>query len=289
MMLFIINPRSGAKKSADDLRVLVKKYFPRADIVFTERPGHAREMAAAAARNGYAKVIVCGGDGTINEAARGTAGTNAALGVIPRGSGNGFARELGMSLDNKTALKQLRKARVINCDAGEINGDFFINLAGIGIEAEIAHAFAKHGRRGRLPYFWLGLKTILSYKPRKIKIISGGIETEAAPLTLAFANGRQYGTNFKIAPKASLTDGFLDMVQVLNKHILRMIFALPEFFNSTLRPFDPTQVSKIKEARIITGGPVFYHVDGEPKKSAGGEFTVKILPAALKVLTPKKL
>ncbi|MDR0292337.1 MAG: diacylglycerol kinase family lipid kinase [Elusimicrobium sp.] len=287
MTLFIVNPKSGAKKDAADLPLLIKKYFPQAEIIFTERAGHARELAAAAAQKNYQKVIVCGGDGTINEAARGLVHTKTALGVIPRGSGNGFARELGMSLDNETALKQLQNSAAINCDAGQVNDELFINVAGIGIEAEIAHAFAAHGTRGRLPYFWLGLKTILSYKPRKIKIITGGAETEAAPLTLVFANGSQYGTNFKIAPKASLTDGLLDMVQVLNKSLIRLVFALPAFFNSDFRPFDPTSVAKVKEARVITDGPVFYHIDGEPKQTNGEDLQIKILPAVLKVLIPK--
>ena len=286
MILFIVNPKSGPGVDAD-LLLQIKKQFPKAEVVFTQRAGHAEELARDAARKKYESVIICGGDGTINEAARGLIGTSAALGVVPRGSGNGFARELGMALNSGGALKQLKTARPAKCDAGQINGELFINMAGMGIEADIAHAFASHGRRGWLPYFWLGLKIILTYKPRRIKIITGEVETETAPLTLVFANGRQYGNNFKIAPKASLTDGVLDMVQVLGRHWLRLIIGLPSFFHSDFRPFNPTIVAKIKEARVITNGPVFYHIDGEPKETKGEDLEIKILPAALKVLMPK--
>jgi len=287
MILFIINPKSGAKKDAADLPLLIKKYFPQAEIAFTERAGHAQELAAAAAQKNYEKVIVCGGDGTINETARGLTGTNTALGVVPRGSGNGFARELGMSLNAKTALKQLQTAAAVTCDAGQINGELFINVAGIGIEADIAHAFAEYGKRGWLPYFWLSFKIIVFYEPRKIKIIYNGAAIDFAPLTLVFANGRQYGSNFKIAPKASLTDGFLDMVQVFNKSWPRLVLSLPSFFNSKFRPFDPTAVDRIREARVITNGPVNYHIDGEPRQTAGEDLEIKILPAVLKVLIPR--
>ncbi|MGB2578403.1 YegS/Rv2252/BmrU family lipid kinase [Elusimicrobium simillimum] len=286
-MIFIINPNSGAKKDAKAFASLVQKYFPQAEIKFTERAGHATELAAAAAAAVEDSVIACGGDGTINEVAKGLYGTNTALGIIPRGSGNGFAREIGMNLNSERALKQLQTAKKIHSDMGRINGELFINVAGIGIEADIAHAFATHGKRGIWPYFKLGAKIVFSYKPKKVKVVTEGHEIEIAPLTLVFANGRQYGTNFKIAPKASLTDGLLDMVQVLDKNKFSLLLGLPSFFNSDFRPFNPTVVIRVKNTEVFTRGPVFYHVDGEPKQSTGDNIKVEILPASIWVLVCK--
>ncbi|ACC97598.1 Kinase family protein [Elusimicrobium minutum Pei191] len=285
MTLFIVNPNSGAKKDGAEFALTVKNFFPEAEVKFTERAGHAGEIAAHAAAKGYKSVIACGGDGTINETASALKNTDTALGIIPRGSGNGFAREIGMSTNNLKALVQLQQAKPVLCDMGQINDDFFINVAGVGIEAVIAHAFARHGKRGMLPYFLIGAKTVFTYKPKHLTVVADGKEMKINPLTLVFANGRQYGSEFKIAPKASLTDGLLDMVQVLPKNLFRLALSLPSFFNSEFRPLDPTVVDKIQNAEIFSDEALYYHVDGEPKKAATNKITVKIIKSCIKILT----
>ncbi|WP_424245406.1 YegS/Rv2252/BmrU family lipid kinase [Elusimicrobium posterum] len=283
MMLFIVNPKSGAKKDGEHFVSLIKKHFPEAEITFTERAGHAIEIARDAAAKNYEKVIACGGDGTINETARGLMHTNTALGVIPRGSGNGFAREVGMPLNAEKALLKLKETKVIDCDLGQINDDIFINVAGVGIEAEIAHKFATYGKRGMLPYFWIGLKTVFTFKPAKLKVTADGKEFETAPLTLVFANGRQYGSDFFIAPDASLTDGLFDMVELPKRNLFVLLFSLPSFMSSHIKTGRVTKVTKVKEAQISLPHPLSYHVDGEPKM-AENTLHVKLLQGAIKLL-----
>lgn len=264
--------------------------FPGADMRLTKAAGHATELAKEAASNGYDAAVAIGGDGTINETARGLVGTNTALGVIPKGSGNGFARELGMPLLFEEAVMRLQRAKIHKCDAGRANGELFLNLAGVGIEAEIAWQFmeqGKTGNRGMWPYFKIGAKTVFSYKPKTLEVNLDGTPCTLAPLTLVFANGRQYGSNFKIAPKANLSDGELDMVIVRDAPKWKLALAAPSFFTDNWRPFGITETTHAKHAIIRVPGDIVYHIDGEPRKTKD-QLEIAIQPGALNVLFPEK-
>lgn len=290
-ILFILNPKSGKKPLDQDyLASCIQLNFPGAEMRLTKGPGHATELAKQAAEKGFNAVIAIGGDGTINETAQGLVNTSTALGVIPHGSGNGFAREIGMSMDLEEALVSLQRAQPIPSDVGTANGELFLNLAGVGIEADIAWKFMEHGKtgkRGPWPYFKIGLKTVLSYIPQKFIMQTEGKESAISPLTLVFANGRQYGNNFKIAPAASLNDGKLDMVTVLNAPKWKLALATPSFFTSNWRPFDITNTIQVKELTLKKDGEFCYHIDGEPRK-AKDSLTIKVHPKSLLLLTPKK-
>ena len=285
--IFIVNPKSGKRPlRAQRFEHSVAEYFPQAQVLFTKGPKHATQLAREAAASGAETVVAVGGDGTINETAQGLVHTQTALGIIAHGSGNGFARELGMLLPPEKALKRLAQLRPVWCDVGRVNGELFLNLAGVGIEAVIAQKFmeqGKTGKRGMWPYFKEGIRTAWAYKPRPLRVTCDGKTTVEAPLTLVFANGRQYGSNFKIAPQASLTDGFLDMVLVRNAGKLKLLLAAPFFFTSRVRPFGLTQVKPIRRVLVESGCEVVYHIDGEPRKSSGKlEFCVE--PKALQIL-----
>lgn len=291
-LLFILNPHSGKLKGdADKIEALGKAIqlnFPGADMRLTQAPGHATQLARAAVLAGYQAAIAIGGDGTINETARGLVGSQTALGVIPNGSGNGFARELGMPLLPQEALARLQKPRPFSCDVGYANGELFLNLAGVGIEADIAWQFMEQGRtgaRGMWPYFKIGARTAFTYKPKTIALETDGQTRTLAPLTLVFANGRQYGSNFKIAPEASLTDGQLDMVTVSDAPKWKLALAAPSFFTDKWRPFGITKTEHVKKALITRPGEIIYHIDGEPRKTAD-KLEISVAPAALTVWRP---
>lgn len=280
-MIFIINPKSGGKSNLF-IKDEILREFPHAEIVFTEYAGHGHEIAKSTI---HSQVVAVGGDGTINEVASALIGTGKIFGLIPRGSGNGFAREVGYSLKVNESILQLTTAKARHIDAASANGEYFINLAGVGIEAEIAHAFATHGTRGMWPYFWLGAKKFFTFKPKKLKVTFDGKVKEIKPLTLVFANGRQYGSNFIIAPKASFKDGLLDMTVVPKKNIFSLLIALPSFFWPQLEKLNPCTTERVKEAVIEHEGEIIYHIDGEPKV-ARDVLKIKIHPRALTVLLP---
>ncbi len=293
-ILFILNPKSGKtfldQDRLETMAKCIQLNFPGADMRLTKSAGHATELAQEAAANGYEAVVAIGGDGTINETARGLVGTNTALGVIPKGSGNGFARELGMPFLFEEAVMRLQRAQMHKCDAGRANGELFLNLAGVGIEAEIAWKFMEQGKtgiRGMWPYFKIGAQTVFSYKPKTLQLDLDGTPCTLSPLTLVFANGRQYGSNFKIAPKANLSDGELDMVIVQDAPKWKLALAAPSFFTDNWRPFGITETTHAKHAVIRSPGDIVYHVDGEPRKTKD-QLEITIQPGALNVLFPEK-
>lgn len=284
--LFIINPKAGKNNKSDELEKTIKTQFDSADIVFTKAAGHAKKLAADAVKQNYEQVIVAGGDGTINEAASSLIGTKTALGIIAFGSGNGLARETGCPLDNlQKACNNIYMAKPVLCDAGKANGEYFFNVAGIGLEATIAHAFARVQKRGMLPYFKIGFEQILKYKAPQVEVWADDRSLiYLNPITLVFANGRQYGSNFKIAPNASLTDGKLDMVYVKKSPLWKLALGLPSFFKPGLRAVKITQARQIKKAVITSQGKFFYHLDGEPKE-ATDKLEIEILPKVIYLLS----
>lgn len=286
--VFIINPKSGKGMDRDRMLAAIRLNFPDAEWALTERAGHATELAQKAVERGYDAVIAVGGDGTINETAKPLVGTRTALGVVPRGSGNGFARTLGMPMLFEEALPLLQKARSVPCDVGTANGEYFLNLAGVGIEAEIARLFAeqgKNGPRGKWPYFKLGFKTVWNYKPKMLEVTSDGKTEMLRSLTLVFANGTQYGSNFKIAPNAKLGDGLLERVEVLPVGKWKLVLAAPTFFFNNWRPLAVTRSADVKETVISYPGEIVYHVDGEPRV-AKDELKISVVPRALRILLP---
>lgn len=286
--VFIINPKSGKKLGGSNLKFLINKHFPQAEILFTEYKGHASELAAKAAAEGAEKVIVAGGDGTINEAVQSLAGTQTALGVVALGSGNGLARELGCPLGAlEERVRALKNFSVKTYDLGRANGEYFINLAGVGIEADIAlkfDALGASGKRGKCPYFKIGAQSFFKYKAPSLKVKTDAGEYLFKAISLVFANGRQYGSNFIIAPAASFSDGFLDMTVIKKTNIFKLLLGLPSFFFPSCKIVSITDTYKIRSAKIELGGVFAYHIDGEPK-TAKDILEIEICPGKLKVLS----
>ena len=287
-ILFIINPKSGKGRDPQDTVNCIKLNFPQAAWALTTGPRHATELAAKAVSQQYEAVVAVGGDGTINETAQALVNTPTALGVIPGGSGNGFARELCMPLHLQEAVFCLQKAKTVRCDVGQANGELFLNLAGVGIEAQIAYDFmqyGKTGKRGMWPYFKLGAKDAFTYQPQEMQLEYDGRQETLRPLSVTFANGTQYGSNFKIAPQASLTDGWLEKVVIKNVHKLKLLAAAPTFFTDDSTHLGVTDTTRVKHVLLRQPGEIIYHLDGEPKKTQD-QLEIKILPAALNVLIP---
>ena len=286
----IINPVSGKQqRTKEEWANPVNINFPDATIAFTKQAGHATELANQAVADGYEHILVAGGDGTINEVARALVGKPTALGIIPKGSGNGLARELGIPLVYEDALLGYQHPHPFLCDVGQANGEYFFNVAGVGIEAEIARQFAeygKYGKRGMWPYFKLGLQTVFSYKPKALSVTYDEQEQLMVPLTLVFANGTQYGSNFTIAPYASLNDGFLDMVQVKDVPKWKLALAAPSFFRKAPPALGVTHMDRVTQAVVRAEGEIVYHLDGEPRTTKE-QLTISLLPQKLKLLRPQ--
>ena len=286
MTRFIINPSAGKHKNLKLLEKDIKKIFPQAEIIYTKYAGHAKELALEAAQKNYETVIAVGGDGTINEVTQGLVNSQTALGIIPCGSGNGFARMIKMPLkDNLKCLEIIKQNHTKKIDVGLANNEYFLNVAGFGFDALIAHKFAKSKRRGKLPYFKIGVKEFFNYRTAKYDLIFDDGKSKAiTPLCAAFANGTQYGSNFFIAPNSKLDDGFLDMVLIKPTNIFKMLLGLPNFLKDGLSPVKLTETQKITGVKITSQTPFYYHIDGEPRECKDGKLKISVQHKSLKII-----
>ena len=214
--LFIVNPISGIGKQKN-IPEIIDRYFDRNandyQIRVTEYAGHAREIARDA-RDAYDVLVAVGGDGTMNETASQLIGTDTALGIIPLGSGNGFARHLGLSTDPARAVQQLNRAEPIPLDACFMNGRPFFNVSGMGFDAQVSKKFMHQIKRGYATYARCVWEEFQTYQPRRYRYELNGKIVEEKLLMVAFANTQQYGNNAVIAPRARIDDGYIDVVFV---------------------------------------------------------------------------
>lgn len=305
----IVNPISGTGGRADvalDRRVLAERMLAarRLDGVvhLTEYAGHARPLVRAALASGAALVIAWGGDGTVNEVASELVFSDVPLGIVPSGSGNGLARELQIPLRPDAAFAVALEGRARVIDAGEIDGRRFFNIAGLGLDARVAHEFAADGlrRRGFRRYLSIAIRDLFEYEPDEYTIVADGRVIRTRALTVALANGRQYGNGARIAPRARLDDGLLDLVVVDQRSPIAALLQSPMLFAGYVDRVPGVTTVTAKQIDITSGAasagdgradvpvrahPVVCHVDGEPFVG-GTSLQARVLPQALVVKVP---
>jgi YegS/Rv2252/BmrU family lipid kinase len=286
----ILNPRAGV--SRDVARRAVERGHPRwndFDLSVTEGPGHATELARAAVAVGAELVLSVGGDGTANEVARGLIGSQAALGIVPAGSGNGLARALRLPLRPVPALDALETGVRRRIDVGMLNGQPFLNVAGVGFDAVVSRAFhdsgRRGGRRGLLGYVRLSLREMIRYRAPRLVIEAEGERLEARPFVLTLANGPQYGSGAVINPGGKLDDGLLEVVILEDGPILGLLAASPRLFVGGVNRIAGYRRLRVARAILTAEGSVAVHRDGDPAAEAE-RVVVSLEPRALTVVTP---
>ena len=284
----IINPVSGGFRTGQArARVeLAQQVADRArqpvEIFVTEAIGHARELAAAAVRRGVRLVVAWGGDGTINEVSSALAFGAVPLGIIPAGSGNGLARELGVDPRPDHALVDALGATPRSMDVGDVEGRLFVNLAGIGVDAFVASRFSLARRRGFLGYINITARALATYVPTTYRMTSPGATVTARALLVTIANSAQFGNGARIAPGARVDDGLLDLVIVEERWRVATIVQLPRLFTGTADRIRGCTTQRIREVTIEADDPMTYHLDGEPVVG-GNRLTARVHPGALKI------
>lgn len=284
----IINPIAGgagpaaARKRAQIALAVIEAHGDRPEVLITERVGHARELAAGALQRGARLVLAWGGDGTINEVASALVFGEVPLGIVPAGSGNGLARELGVARRAERAIADALAAEAKSIDVGEIDGRHFVNIAGIGFDAHIASRFAASKRRGFLGYAGITLQMLRSYVPSTYRITSAGVTRETRAILVTIANSAQFGNGARIAPGARVDDGLLDLVVVEERSRLRTICGVPRLFNGTADRLAGCRIARIRDVTIEADAPLTYHLDGEPVVG-GTRVRARIHPGALRV------
>ncbi|MCJ8163353.1 diacylglycerol kinase family lipid kinase [Pontibacter sp. E15-1] len=284
---FIINPTSGPRRkvdvSAQILLHLDQEKFAH-DIVYTEYAGHAPELARAAADSGCAIVVAVGGDGTVNEVARGLLYTDTALAILPKGSGNGLARHLLVPMALDGALRVLNQGEATTIDSGSINGHPFFTTAGIGFDAYISSVFAGSKKRGLQSYVELVMKEVRHYRHQPVRASINGKVIDTDCFVMAFANAAQYGNNAYIAPQADIRDGLLDVCLVRRLDFIKALNLSYCMLTNQLAHAGSAEYFKTSCVQVETEEPMMFHADGEFRGKASA-FDVQIQPLSLKVIT----
>ena len=290
----IVNPISGTGGRPDLVRRRVENAQAVLDarrldgrVFVTERSGHGPALVREALADGATLVIAWGGDGTINEVASELAFRDISFAVIPSGSGNGLARELKIPLHTDQAFEVALGGTERVIDAGELEGKLFFNVAGVGLDAQVAHEFAVTGleRRGFARYIEIASRQLFSFHATEYLIVADGVSWQARALIVALANGRQYGNGAVIAPDARIDDGRLDVIVVGERSALKAVTQMPMLFNGRIARVPGITMTPAQDVAISSAAPMIYHVDGEPC-GGGTSIRARIRPQALRVRVP---
>lgn len=285
-IIFLINPISGTRGKSS-LSALITRKTTEAGIPF--------EIIATVANGDYSfleekiksekieTIAICGGDGSVNQVVRSLAHLPVKFGIIPMGSGNGLALTAGIPRNSEKALDILYKGKAQRTDAFKLNDRFACMLAGFGFDAAVAHEFAKQKKRGLAKYTALTLKHFFGAKPYHFSIEANGFHFDTDAFFISIANSNQFGNNFTIAPRASLSDGLLDIVIVkkmlkprLVLNVMRQVIMgrLKKPENSLRAPIIYFQCERL---HIKNHGHALLHIDGDPE-SLMESINIEVLP-----------
>ena len=285
---FIVNPFSGISKKGR-LAKQIKKHLDHNkfdyEIKYTQEPGHATILAKEAVAQKYDMVVAVGGDGSVNEVAAALIDTSTILGIIPAGSGNGFARHVGISTKTATAIQQLNHGKKIRIDSCKMNDRPFVNLAGLGFDGWVSYKLKKSKFRGFFAYGKIITQESFKFRPQTYQINIDGKKMEEECLCLEIVNAPMFGYNFEIAPHAKFNDGILELVVVKKMSP----WAMPRFawhsYYKTVNESGFTKCFSGKKIEIKVSETTPVHIDGEGML-VKEDLTFTINPLSLSLWVP---
>ena len=289
----LVNPKSGLGTSFDSFWGLIEDQFGRqgADVSyqFSNDVGDGRRKAALAVREGVDSILVAGGDGMVNSIGGVLVGTSVALGVLPTGSGNGFARHFGIPLDLAEAVPALARARRHAIDVGTANDRPFFVTCSLAWDAAIAQRFEAFPFRGIAPYVFAAAAELITYEDQPIHASLDGAPSQVFPNPILFtvANLTQYGGGAQIAPKARADDGFMELVVALRPDLPLLLINIARLFNGTLDQLPQISTRRFRQLDVHRSASTPIQMDGELVE-AGNDVAFRLLPKALAVLVPER-
>ncbi len=288
-VLFIINKYAGTGyQTSVEGRILSRceSLHIEPTIEFTQGPQHATELAkVAAASKKFEVVFAVGGDGTVNEVAQGLVHTTQTMAILPKGSGNGLARHLGISVDFKKALDLIGSSFTISMDSFLINDKLSVNVSGIGFDGHVASLFGKGGKRGLIGYTKLVLKEFFSFQEFDAEITIDDTSYKKKAFVLAFANSSQFGNNARVSPNASVCDGLMDICFIRKVPIIQSAGFAQKMFMGQIEKSSFVDIVQGKVMTLSFSHSMPYHVDGEAMASAH-QFSISMQPSSLSMLVP---
>jgi diacylglycerol kinase (ATP) len=295
-ILFFVNPIAGTKSKLQLEKQIIRRCEEENlafEILFTSKDGAYDFLKERIANEGITDIVICGGDGSISPVISSLLNTDVTIGIVPRGSGNGLARTARIPKSVDKALDIIVKGNASRVDAFKINDRLSCHACGLGFDALVAHEFSKQRTRGLSTYTRETLKHFFNIKPYSFSIEVEGKHFKTDAFLLCIANSNQFGNNFKIAPKASICDGLLDIVilkktskiQIVVAFVKQILFgqvgsiSTKKLKENSLLYFQ-TQSIKIENSDLAP-----LHIDGDPTETSR-RFSIDILPGAYSLLQP---
>jgi diacylglycerol kinase (ATP) len=251
-------------------------------VVHTDYPGHARELTRKNLDN-YQVIVAGGGDGTVNEIASQLVHSDVILGILPLGSGKGLARSLGIPMNIRRAIQTLNDFNVVEMDTGMANQFRFVNIAGIGFDAVVAHAYAGKSGRGFFTYAWQTARLLFRYTGIPVSIKIGRENKFTHAFLICFANSQQWGYGALISPHACPGDGLLDLCIWRNHPRIISPLLLIRLFNGSIHRSRFIDILHFGSIELVSTDNLIGHIDGEPVEFTT-PLTVSVDPASLKVI-----
>ena len=252
-------------------------------IAHTQYAGHATELARSYAEAGYDAVVAVGGDGTINEVARGLRDTSTAMGILPMGSGNGLARHLAIPMDIYQAVELLNHCETKRLDYGLANDQLFMSTCGAGFDAMVANSFAGSKQRGVISYLKIILRLVFTYRPQSYHLTGDQVDVSAKAFLITFANANQWGNAAQIAPKADLQDGLMDIMMMSPYALWGWLPLSVRLFRGNIDESPLMRTFRASRIVLHNDTTLPFHIDGDPIMMEG-DVTIRIIKGGLCVL-----
>tara|TARA_R110001583_G_scaffold123940_1_gene275392 strand:- start:5117 stop:5989 length:873 start_codon:yes stop_codon:yes gene_type:complete len=262
-ILFVINPNSGSQKP-NAIIDGIKNSGHDIDYILTQNLEEFNELWVDKIFD-YKAVVICGGDGSVNCTLKHlVANKDIILAVLPNGSGNGFARELGFTSDVGNLISKILRGEIRKVDLAKINDEYSINVAGLGFDSYVASLFDGSRFRGLKKYIYCTIKGLFSYKPIAVELFLGQVKITGKFWGVYLANTRQFGNNAIIAPEAKYDDGLLEIVLMKKYPLLLAPFVVYKMFTGKFKNSKYMTYLRASEM-VIKSDSKSYHVDGEPR------------------------
>jgi YegS/Rv2252/BmrU family lipid kinase len=262
-ILIIFNPAARSER-ASRLRSRLEGLSPNIVVRVTGETGDARRLAEEAVKEGFETILAAGGDGTVNEVVNGLAGARVRLGILPVGTMNVFASELGIPQGNlEEAWEVVERGGTREIDLPQANGQYFIQLAGVGLDAEVVRKTTRNSKNtfGPLSYL-LTLAQVVAVKPPRVLVeVEGGEEREGSFVLIG--NGRFYGGPFPLFKKASLHDRLLDVIVFQNQSPWDVVRYFQAIAFGTHPDLPDVEYFQAKAVRVTSADEVPVELDGE--------------------------
>ena len=292
-LFFIVNPTAANGRCAQGFALLEQTLRDKGvayDAVYTTMAGGATRLAQDALERGERNIVAVGGDGTVNEVAAALVGKEATLGILPLGTGNDFARTLGVAEDTAVALAALLEGKRRCVDAGSVNGSVFLNAAGIGFDVEVVLATEKYKKRfkrlrGMAPFLMGVLHTLTHMRTLHMSVrVDGGEPLSKDALMVVVGNGAYFGGGMNVAPMADPFDGYFDVCIVDKISTMKFLQLFPKFVKGKHVTQPAVSWIHAKQIEISCLEPSPLELDGEPRLSTPASFA--LIPGAMQVFVP---